>query len=150
MEATTPVEVEAPTVNGVTIMLTRGAILGAPDVQQELVEVPEWGGSVTVRGLTGTQRDSFDRSLLDIEAKSADARVNWVNFRAKLVVRCVVDAEGRRIFKDDDAMALGAKSAVALQRVFRVAQRLSGLGDDEVEELTASLKEVPSGDSGSV
>ena len=45
--------------------------------------------------------------------------------------------------------ALGRKNAAALQRVFRVAQRLSGLAEDEVDELTAALGEDPSVGSGS-
>jgi hypothetical protein len=147
--ATEDVAATEPEGNGshVTVMLTRDVILAAPDLQTEVVDVPEWGGAVIVRGMNGAERDSFERSMVDI--KGSDTKVNWTNFRAKLLCRTVVDSEGKRIFKDDDATMLGTKSALALQRVFRVAQRLSGLADDEVEELTNSLKETPSEDSGS-
>jgi hypothetical protein len=42
--------------------LTRDAILQAPDLQGEDVAVPEWGGTVRVRGLSGAQRDAYEAS----------------------------------------------------------------------------------------
>ena len=53
------------------------------------------------------------------------------------------------MFTDGQVVALGRKNAAALQRVFRVAQRLSGLAEDEVDELTVALGNDPSVDSGS-
>lgn len=128
-------------------LLSREDILSAEDLQQEVVEVPEWGGSLYVRGMDGTSRDAFERDMVTIKGK--DVSTNWQNFRAKLVARCAVDAEGKRLFTDSDAAALGRKSAAALQRVFVVAQRLNGLSDAEVEELTADLKADQNGASGS-
>jgi hypothetical protein len=40
--------------------------------------------------------------------------------------------------------ALGKKSAAALNRVFEVAQRLSGITDDDVEELAKNSVGGPS------
>lgn len=148
-EATEPVVASPePVANGHNVvMLTRDVILAAPDLQTEIVEVPEWGGSVIVRGMNGAERDGFERSMVDINGK--DTKMNVSNFRAKMVARTVVDANGKRLFKDDDATMLGTKSAAAINRVFRVAQRLSGMADEEVEELTTALKDNPSDDSGS-
>lgn len=115
------------------MLLTRDSILQAQDIQTEDVEVPEWGGTVRVRGLTGAQRDQFESSIVSLKGKRQD--INMQNVRAKLVALSVVDEEGQRIFQDDDIRALGMKSAVALQRVFDVAQRLSGITEDDVEEL---------------
>jgi len=39
------------------------------------------------------------------------------------------------------------KSSSALQKVFKVAQGLSGLGDDEVESLVDELRANPTEDS---
>ena len=46
-----------------------------------------------------------------------------------------------------DATLLGDKSAQELQKVFAVAQRLSGITAEDVEELTEGIKENPFGDS---
>lgn len=149
-KALAPVEAQDGADNGaapVSRLLSRDAILAAQDIVTEDVAVPEWGGTVLVRGLTGRERDQFELDLL--QGKGRNREVNLRNMRAKLVVRSVIDSDGDRVFSDADAVALGAKSASALQRVFRVAQRLSGLADDEVEELVGELGKDQSDDSGS-
>lgn len=113
--------------------LTRDQILEANDIPQEEVDVPEWGGTVLVRGLTGEERDDFEGEVVQMRGK--ETRMNLKNFRAKLVARTIVNEEGERIFSDSDVKALGKKSGLALQRVFEIAQRLSGLSDQDVEEL---------------
>lgn len=116
--------------------LNRDEILGINDLPTEDVFVPEWNTWVRVRGLTGAERDQFEQSI--VEARGKDTRVNLRNIRAKLVALCVVDEEGKRLFKDEDAELLGRKSAVALNRIFEVAQRLSGLRPEDVEELAGN------------
>lgn len=130
------------------MLLTREAILNAADLVTEDVEVPEWGGTVRVRGLTGSERDAFEQSIM--EQRGRDVALNLRNIRAKLVALSVVDEQGKRVFSDDDVKALGQKSAVALQRVFEVAQRLSGLRSEDVEELAKNSESAPSDGSISV
>ena len=115
-------------------LLTRDAILAAPDMLTEEVPVPEWGGTVLVRGLTGTERDAFEEEMITGKGKNRD--VNLSNFRARLIVKSVVDKGGKRLFTQADMVALGGKSAAAIQRVFQVAMRLSGMSEEDVEELT--------------
>lgn len=117
-------------------VLSRDQILQAQDLPTETVEVPEWGGEVIIRGLTGAERDQFEQSI--VETRGKNTKVNLRNIRAKLVVLCCVDEQGNRIFRDEDAEVLGRKSAVALNRVFEVAQRLSGLRPEDVEELAGN------------
>jgi len=110
--------------------LTADDILAADDRLFEDVPVPEWGGVVRVRGLSGAERDKFEASILD-----SKGRVRARNVRAKLAQLCMVDESGRPLFAEDQIDALGRKSAAALSRVFDVAQRLSGLTDQDMEEL---------------
>ena len=117
-------------------LLTREAILQADDLPRELVEVPEWGGALYVRALTGAERDAFEQSI--VETRGKNTRMNLRNIRARLVALTVVDEDGNRLFSDDDVEALGRKSAAALNRVFEVAQRLSGLRPEDVEELAGN------------
>lgn len=125
--------------------LTREAILQADDLPMEDVEVPEWGGTVRVRGLTGSERDAFESEIVQLKGKKAS--INMQNFRAKLVVRSVVDENGKPLFSHQDVRLLGQKSAAALQRVFEVAQRLSGLSETDVEELVGNFSDGQSDDS---
>ena len=118
------------------------------DLQTAVVNVPEWGGDVMVMGLSGTERDALEASLVVQKGKNTTTNLN--NLRAKLVQKCVVDPETKgRVFGEADIAALGRKSAVALQRVFDVARELSGLGDSDVEELTGKSESDQSDDSGS-
>jgi len=114
-------------------LLTRSAIFEAVDVVTETVEVPEWGGSVRVRGLTGKERDIFEQNSLR-RNKKGDMELNMANMRARLVAFCTVDENGERIFTDDDIAELGRKSAAPLERIAKVAQRLSGMGDSAKSE----------------
>ena len=128
--------------------LTKQQILAANDLKHELVNVPEWGGEVWVRGMTGAERDKFEASVVQIRGK--DQTMNMSNFRAKLAGLTICDADGKRLFSDADIKELSDKSASALQRVFSVASRLSGIGVDDVKELTEGLKENPFEGSASV
>ncbi len=128
-------------------LLSRAEILAAEDLTRELVEVPEWGGAVYVRGLTAAEYDAITVSA--IEGSGKNHHVNLANLRVKIVAASVVDEDGKRLFSDSDIKALGNKSAAALQRVFSVAQRLSGLGDEALEKATKELKENPFADSSS-
>jgi hypothetical protein len=108
-------------------MLNRDAILKVQDLAKELVEVPEWGGVILVRCLTSQERDQYEESIyLDNQA----GKGIFANARAKLVVRACCNEDGSRVFLDDDAEQLGRKNASAMDRLFAVAQRLSGLGSD--------------------
>jgi hypothetical protein len=109
--------------------LSRVAILAAVDIHTETVSVPEWGGSVTVRGLTGTERDAFEQRCHE---------TSYANVRANLLAFSLVDENGKRLFSLEDVQALGAKSAAPLDRLFDVARRLSGIGQREVKELVGN------------
>ena len=122
-------------------ILKRDDILQAPDIIKELVAVPEWGGEVYVKGLTGDELDKFQGSLVINPGKNQ--RLNLNNFNAKLAALSICDEDGKRIFTESDTQALAKKSSVALLRVTEVARRLSGLGDAEVAELTAELEKSP-------
>ena len=131
-------------------LLTREQILGAEDIPYEEVETPGWGGTVGVQGLTGRARDAFEVSCTEEKPDGKKTRVKMKldNVRAKLVSACAVDGPGgKRLFSQADVKALGEKSAIELNRVFDVAQRLSGLRDEDIEELSKNSESDLSGDS---
>jgi hypothetical protein len=114
-------------------LLTRQQILDADDRRKERIAVPEWGGDVYVQGLTAKDRDEFEASCLVRNGKKRDFTMQ--NIRAKLVCRCIVDEQGQPMFSVEDIHQLSQKSAAAMTRVFQAAQRLSGLGDEDFDEL---------------
>jgi len=116
------------------LRLSRDDILKAADNDPEEVDVPEWGGSVMVRGMTGRERDAFEVSLMT-PGRGGKRELNPANLRAKLVARCVVDDDGNRLFTDADIAELGDHSAAAIDRVYAVAARLSGMSGEDQEEM---------------
>lgn len=126
-------------------LLTKQAIFGAQDIKTEDVAVPEWGGVVRVRGLTGIERDNYEQSLIDQRGKKT--RVDMRNARAKLVAMTVVNETGERLFSDDEITILGTKSAAALDRIYDVAAALSGVADEDIEELLGNSGPTTSGAS---
>lgn len=106
------------------------AILAAEDDQFDTVAVPEWGGTVRIRSLTGTERDRFEA-----EIAGNGKKLKLENVRAKFVAKSVVDAKGNLVFSNAQVAALGRKNAAVLNRVFEACQKLSGLTDEDVDEL---------------
>ena len=120
--------------------LNRDAILNAKDFKTEEVEVPEWGGTVLVKGLNGTERDKYEGSLY--KQVGNKMVMEKENIRAKLVALSIVDEEGKTLFTTGDVQALGAKSAAALDRVFGVAQKLSKITDNDIEDLAKNSEDA--------
>lgn len=125
--------------------LTRDAILKADDIKTEEVAVPEWGGTVLVRGMSGRARDELEASML-IEAAGQQV-TDRRNASARIASMCIVDEAGKLLFSKDDIAALGEKSSAALNRVFAVASRLSGLSPEDMKELTENFGAAAGGDS---
>lgn len=107
-------------------LLTKDAILSANDLPMERLTVPEWGGEVMIRTMTGTDRDAFEAHLIGKEGRMD-------NVRARLVSLTLCDEQGQRLFSDAEISALGKKSAKALDRVFAIAQRINGIGANEAD-----------------
>jgi len=107
------------------------SILAAKDTSKiEVVNVPEWGGDVYVRVMTGAERDAWE-----IDA------VKDKNIRASLAFICLCDSEGKRLFSSsEDRKALSLKSASALDKVFDVARKLNCLSDKDKEVIEKNLE----------
>ncbi len=118
-------------------LLSKQQILTAKDIETKDIEVPEWGGTVRIRGLNGAERDEFEQSMVERRGKRYEA--NLRNARARLVALSVVDADGARLFSEADVNDLGNKSASALNRVYEAARDLSGLTEADVDELAENF-----------
>lgn len=127
--------------------LTKEAILAANDLQTRVVDVPEWGGEVILKTLSGMERNAFENSLYRINGERATP--NMANMSAKLLARVIVDEQGNRIFTDGDIMALGGKSAAVLSRLFEIASEMNGLGEDAIDDAEGNSEAGQAGDSSS-
>lgn len=125
-------------------LLSKDAILSAQDLETRDVTVPEWGGVVRVKGLTAAERDAFESEI--VQRNGRNVTQNLRNIRARLVAMSVINEDGARVFGFRDIEALGEKSAKALDRVFSAAQELSGLRDEDVDELAKNSPATPDDD----
>lgn len=118
--------------------LGREQILSKTALKSEAVSVPEWGGNVRVRELTGAERDYYEGKIVTVKSDGSDPDVSMENARAILVALAVVDDAGRRVFSEEDAIEIGKLGAVAIGRVFDVAAKLSRLTSQDLEELAGN------------
>jgi hypothetical protein len=112
--------------------LTLSEILGKDDGKIISVNVPEWGGDVCLRVMSGAERDEYESFLLSKmkDGKLADNR----GLKQKLLTLTLCDEKGvRMVDAPQDAAKLFAKSASVLQSLFEKAQIHNGLRDEDVE-----------------
>jgi hypothetical protein len=109
-------------------MLNREEILSKVSLKKETVLVEAWGGEVIVSEMSGAMRDAWEQSITQ---KDSSGKI--VSPRAKMVLYCVVDDHGIRLFKDNDLDEIGKLSSAAIERICEVAMRLNGLGSNDVE-----------------
>lgn len=119
-------------------LLTREAILAKNTLRAELVTVPEWGGTVRVRELTGAERDQYEAAIVKMQKGSSQVDLTMDNARARLVSMSVIDGSGARVFTAEDVQRLGNLSGAALDVVFDVAARLSKITADDLDELAGN------------
>jgi hypothetical protein len=124
-------ETVAEAVNGAKHILTKADILGADDLRKEEVAVEEWGpgAKVFVRTMTGAE---LNRYLNTYQAREGEVP-SFENTWARLLVFCLCDEGGNRLFQDNEAAALGRKNSAALRRLFGVAERMNGQSAEDVE-----------------
>lgn len=116
--------------------LTRDAILRAIDLKHTTLDVPEWGGSVRVRGMTAAERDAMLAAVAPggEPGKPADKFADS-QIKAYLCAHCIVDAHGASLFGDDDIALLQQKNPQVLDRIAQQVLRLSGIGEPGMDAM---------------
>ena len=122
--------------------LSREDILKHTTLARATVSIPEWGGDILVREATAAERSDYETSLIqtkyveqeDGTTKSVPVE-NYVNHKARLVVKCVIDEVGTRLLTDEDATNVGLLSAAIVSRLFQKIQELSGMTKKAVDDV---------------
>lgn len=110
-------------------MLTKEQILSKRELDHQDVEC--FGGTVRVRAMTAAAKDRFEQLYATRESEKGIIS----NLRAFFLVHCIVDEKGELMFGLDDIDALGEQSAAEIDKLFGVAQKLSGLTAEDEETL---------------
>jgi len=127
--------------------LTRDDILKIDDLKREHIDIPEWGGSIYVRELTGAERSELFalwKEDANDEKQVQDSFAIIVN-----TVRLAACAEdGKQLFNFDDILLIRNRNAKILDRIYKAAARLNGFGADGIEEAKKNSEPMANGVSG--
>lgn len=113
--------------------LSRETILAANDMKKVNVTVPEWGGDVWVRMLTGVERDVLDQSIAAAR-DTAEKTGMPGRYRVLSAIAFTTDEEGVRLFTVKDADDLNDKAGAALDRIVDAGMKLNGMREADAEE----------------
>ncbi len=111
--------------------LTLSQMLEADDMQPVPVDAPEWGGTVYVLPLTGTQRDMWDQLGINASQKGG----SLAGIRSKLLQWSLCDAKGSRLNPTGEHVKkLGDKNGAVVERIACRVLEISGLKEPEKNE----------------
>jgi hypothetical protein len=104
-------------------MTIRDQIKAAEDRPEESVEIPEWGVTLRIRGM----------SALDAAVLANDDGSDL--YAQRLLSRCVCDESGTPVYPTvEDAAELMAKSLPIVHRLLQAARRVNGQDGDELKK----------------
>lgn len=132
-------------------ILGRKQVDAAPDLQTKDVDVPEWGGTVRLRELSAKDRSLIEATTIGAKGQAVEVRIEaFKTLRERTVVACLIDEDGNRLYKDNEAGFLGQKSGQVVERLFQVVQELSGMTLAAVKDAEGNSGGTATGSSGSV
>lgn len=113
----------------------------------ERVELPG-GKAAFVRTMTAGELDAFEASN-HVAGPDGKFRVRLDGTRGRLGCRTICDEQGKRLFGDDDAAAVGGLNHMVLDPLLDAARRLNGIGQKAQEDARGNSSPAPSGGSSS-
>jgi hypothetical protein len=119
--------------------LTKEEFLGLPSGDQLLhewvdlaAETGKEGAGLLVWRIGGTDRDAFEADVQKLKKQFGGFPVG---FRAACFVHGVRGTDGRKVFGQADAQAVGEKDGTILDRVMDVFLRINAIAAKDVAEL---------------
>jgi len=111
------------------------------------VILSEAADAVVVRCMDGVLRDAFEARYQEMlaESKKEDGqRVGNIEYLAILLVRCLVDEDGARLYGDDETGDIKRLPTSTLMPLAEAAMRVNGLSEESAEELEKNSESGPS------
>jgi hypothetical protein len=99
-----------------------------------------------VQGLTCREKDDFEESLV-FKDNQGKRQISLKDASARLCSLCIRDENGKMTFSSSDIESLANKSGRAITRIYNVAEKLSGLGNGDVEEMVKNSEKTQTSDS---
>jgi len=89
--------------------------------------VEAFGETLYVKEMTGEESSSFEKWLTQNTDRSG------TQISCELLARTLCDAEGNRLFSDDDAKALAKLPSPEIRRAYNAAESLNKIDEDDIE-----------------
>lgn len=101
------------------------------DRKPQPLDFEPWGEGIYMRVLS-----------VDDQAKLAEATAQ-TEMPVQVILHCLVDETGERIFSDEDRAALGAFPFPEILQVFGQVAKLNGLSTEELDKALESFVQAP-------
>lgn len=124
--------------------LTKDQILTMQDLEIKEIEVPQWKDTVYIKQLTRGQQDRYMKRQFGTMAmkqqgrkQEIDSSIDVFGHDAWLFAQGVVDADGKRMFTDNEVKGLEEKNGEAIGHVAKGILDFSGMSEDvsQLEDL---------------
>jgi len=107
--------------------LTAEDILSSVDITPEIVDVPQWGGTVTIQPFTKEAQQRARKQAMN------DGEIDTDRLEMVLFIEGVVEPK----FTEEHYEALKGKSAAAIDLVLQKIMSASGITEDEAKKAGA-------------
>jgi hypothetical protein len=117
-------------------LLSKDAVLAAmdkPSIATKDVHVPELGGTLRVREMSGSLRNRFEATGATLRNGGDSKSLDTVT--AQMVAACTVDERGTPMFTVNEIKRLVAAHPKAVFRLRDAIIDISGTSDSDVEEM---------------
>lgn len=119
-------------------------ILGAKSRRYAVVNVPNIG-AVRISSLSEQERSAYESEFLAEDARPDVMQLLYA--KRRLIVLCVVDAEGNRIMNEGHVEALGEVDSAATGLLFDKCREHCGFESGDVERLVKKSRQTTGSDS---
>lgn len=136
----------APETEPIGKVISRDELFALADTVTQRVPCPEWHTDMIVRNLSAHERDVYESEIIEQSkrqgSKGISASVRLRDARAKLVVMGTINEDGSQYFDTSDFARLTGKNARPVSRLFDTIAALSGISDEDVDELVAGFEKA--------
>lgn len=94
------------------------------DITKVEINIPEWNTSCYLSELTAGDLDAYTQEVIE----KAD------NIRSRLLVKVLVDENGKKLFNNGDVPMLASKSGRVINRLYLEALKINNLNIDDAIE----------------
>lgn len=111
-------------------------------------EMEAWGGKIRLKEITSEDSDSYQRAVRSQMVGVDD--LDMTGLRVLLLSKCIADANGKKMFDDEEGRALLAKKdGKTINTLFIKCAMMNGIGQEGLEELRKNLERTQKKESGS-